>query len=317
MTRLRLRSALGSALGGEMAAIPSPDSIRSRRHGRHRRRHHETVERLFASVAAQHADGYTYRTRSGLVYARRRELVANVLAAGQPGDLLDVGCGTGVLQEIVEDLGYTYRGIDSSAEMIAEARAAHDDQDGSHYSVGRIEQLELPGGSVDVVLALGVIEYVLPEEQPEAFDELARVLRPNGVLILSLLNRTSPLWTLRRMREELRSLRARLRHEPYFTNAPEVTFSSRRIRKLIAGSRLDLVEDRLYGFALVPSGVYARHPERWARTAMRLELLRSTPLRFLGLAHLVVGRSWPAGGRVGALNGGTPRDRPGTEHRRG
>lgn len=45
-------------------------------------------------------------------------------------------------------------------------------------------------GSFDATLCLGALEDVLDES--EAMDEMLRVLKPEGVLIVSMLNKKSP-----------------------------------------------------------------------------------------------------------------------------
>jgi ubiquinone/menaquinone biosynthesis C-methylase UbiE len=55
--------------------------------------------------------------------------------------------------------------------------------------VGSVESIPFADESFDVVLALGVLEYVDAER---ALSEIRRVLRPDGRLLVSMLNPMSP-----------------------------------------------------------------------------------------------------------------------------
>jgi ubiquinone/menaquinone biosynthesis C-methylase UbiE len=248
----------------------------------------EVVRSYFGGVAPAFADGYTPASRSGYVYQRRRALVTEVLQGLGGGELLDVGCATGVFEAVARDCGYSYRGVDVSEEMISEARSAHADGDPTRFTVGRVEQLGLPSEQVDVVLALGVIEYVHPTDLDRAMAELARVLKPGGTLVLSLLNRSSPIWFARSLRSRVRARLRGARRHAYLAEAPEATFSRREVERLVDRAGLHNEQTTAYAFAIVPARVYGRHPAWWSKLSARLELLRKTPLSFLALAYLSV-----------------------------
>ena len=104
-------------------------------------------------------------------------------------DLLDVGCGAGLLAEPLARLGASVTGIDPSERAIEAARR-HAEAGGLdvRYRPATAGQLLDEGLRFDAVTALEVIEHV---PDPEGFAyELASLLRPGGVLVLSTLNRT-------------------------------------------------------------------------------------------------------------------------------
>lgn len=249
--------------------------------------HDSVVEQYFRGVARAHTSGYDVSSRPGYVYVRRRELVVDELGGLGGGSLLDVGCGTGAMEEVARRSGFDYRGVDASAEMIDEARRTHPEWPGA-YEVGRIEHLEHPDAHFDVVLALGVLEYVHSAELPAAVAELVRVLRPGGHLVASLLTRTAPVWFAREMRDRAGEIGSRLIGRRHVTNAPETLFTERRIRALFGGAGLSVERSTTYAFVLVPTRIYQRHPDRWAARSARLERLSHTPLAPLGLGRLVL-----------------------------
>jgi SAM-dependent methyltransferase len=123
--------------------------------------------------------------RSGLIAAEHfaRYWWASRFASGRR--VLDAGCGTGYGSKILVEAGATeVIGIDISAPVIEAARVT---ARGAELRVGDIADLPLGDDSVDLVVCLETIEHV---EAPErALDELARVLAPDGLLVLSSPNR--------------------------------------------------------------------------------------------------------------------------------
>lgn len=147
-----------------------------------------------------------------------RYLFAAAGAAGRR--VLDGGCGHGYGALLLSRLGAkSVFGIDRSAETPRAAfelsRRTQPDRAGKlSYGAGDLERLPVRDGSIDLVVALEVIEHL---DRPERFlAEAARVLAPGGAAVLSTPNRTltSPGWTLPPNRfhlheytaEELRSL---------------------------------------------------------------------------------------------------------------
>ncbi|KHK01113.1 class I SAM-dependent DNA methyltransferase [Desulfovibrio sp. TomC] len=101
------------------------------------------------------------------------------LAAG-PGRVLDAGCGTGKVLEILRDVAPV--GLDLSATALALARRR------GPFALTQASATTLPfaAASFDVAVSLDVLANVPPAEVPAAFRELFRVLAPGGALILNL-----------------------------------------------------------------------------------------------------------------------------------
>ncbi|NTU77440.1 MAG: bifunctional 2-polyprenyl-6-hydroxyphenol methylase/3-demethylubiquinol 3-O-methyltransferase UbiG, partial [Alphaproteobacteria bacterium] len=103
--------------------------------------------------------------------------------------VLDIGCGGGLMAEALAGFGAKATGLDASPEAIrvAERHARHSGLR-IDYRVGGPESLEASKPGYDVILAMEVVEHVA--DLDAFFSALKKHLKPNGLLLLSTLNRT-------------------------------------------------------------------------------------------------------------------------------
>lgn len=117
----------------------------------------------------------------------------NALAALRPGEVvLDLGSGGGFDVFIAgRAVGPTGRaiGVDMTPEMLTKARrniASYRERSGLdnvEFRLGEIEYLPLADASVDVVISNCVLN--LSPDKPQVWREIARVLKPGGVVAAS------------------------------------------------------------------------------------------------------------------------------------
>ncbi len=94
--------------------------------------------------------------------------------------VLDVACGCGAWLSAVAACGVQVSGIDLSARAIETCRKSHSK---GRFHIGPAEHLPFADHEFDLVTCLGSLEHFL--DQPSALQEMARVARPNGrVLVL-------------------------------------------------------------------------------------------------------------------------------------
>ncbi len=118
-------------------------------------------------------------------HAVLRSLVVNALSGRLPAGarLLDAGCGTGGMLEFLQakngDLEMT--GVDA-----ADAAVSHCHQRGlASVQLGSVEALPFADAAFDAVLSLDVL-YHAGVSDDRALVQMARVLRPDGLLVLNL-----------------------------------------------------------------------------------------------------------------------------------
>ncbi len=114
---------------------------------------------------------------------------AELVRAGPPRPVADVGCGTGRLTAHLRGLGLDVFGVDLSPGMLAVARRAYPDL---RFEVGSMLALDVPDRSLGGLLAHYSTPHVPDERLGEVFAEFARVLAPGGHLLLAFQVGTAP-----------------------------------------------------------------------------------------------------------------------------
>lgn len=112
-----------------------------------------------------------------------RELLARFAAqtAGQ-GPVCDMGCGPGHIARYLRALGSSVFGLDLSPGMVEQARRLN-----PHISfrLGNMLRLEIADGILGGIVAFYAIVNMPKESLPQVFQEMKRVLRPAGLLLLA------------------------------------------------------------------------------------------------------------------------------------
>lgn len=119
---------------------------------------------------------------------RAKYIEERVLLAGK--QLLDVGCGGGILSEAMAYRGANVLGIDLAEKplKIAELHALEHQLQGVQYQLTSVEQLALKQSeSFDVITCMEMLEHV---PDPESIVlSCNKLLKPGGTLVFSTLNR--------------------------------------------------------------------------------------------------------------------------------
>lgn len=103
------------------------------------------------------------------------------------GIILDIGCGAGVLMSEILEMGHDVKGVDISEKMVETVNTKLKAKNNSPICFNAaVESLPFPNNYFDVITCLGVFEYLLYPEK--GLDEIYRVLKNNGILIISAPN---------------------------------------------------------------------------------------------------------------------------------
>jgi ubiquinone/menaquinone biosynthesis C-methylase UbiE len=141
-------------------------------------------------VAEQMAFDRTVAQQLEWVYSRRdvirrRRLVRDALAPSAGDRILDAGCGPGFyvdeLSEIVGADGSVV-GIDASEDMLAVAAGRCEGRRNVTLKHGEVTAIPADDLTFDAAISIQVLEYV--KDVGAALDELYRVLRPGGRLVV-------------------------------------------------------------------------------------------------------------------------------------
>jgi SAM-dependent methyltransferase len=166
---------------------------------------HYRAKELFDSTAdyyQQRSEARVYNF-SSLVFQRRINIVERFLNSVTPhGKVLDFGMGPAVFAKFCEKKNFSYIGIDISPAMVERAKALNIKN--SEFIAGDLDSLSSFRKSMDVALAIGLIDYL---EQPDrGMESLSECVKPGGHLILSFRNRFS----LPRILRDLAKIPARM-----------------------------------------------------------------------------------------------------------
>lgn len=141
---------------------------------------------------------YKYNENSLSFMALRKqktiELLLEYLVPSLDGNvcILDAGCGPGIMLDFFCNYKLNYFGLDISKEMLSIARhqkAIPPLHLESHFIRGDVENLPFRSDHFNAVISLGVIEYLADDRKFIA--ELHRVIRPDGLLLISITNKYS------------------------------------------------------------------------------------------------------------------------------
>ena len=100
--------------------------------------------------------------------------------------VLDLACGTGTATSLLHDLGYEMIGVDSSADMLSQARQKKGDRD-ILYLQQDIKNFELYGTVDAVICLLDGVNYLLDEEDLlSCFKWVHNYLNPGGVFVFDV-----------------------------------------------------------------------------------------------------------------------------------
>ncbi len=135
---------------------------------------------------AKEYDAY-YNTEIGKkVNDIEEKLIVDLIKNIPKTKMLELGCGTGHWTNIFTNCGFDVTAIDISDEML---KYTEQKQINAKFIKADSRNIPFPDNSFSVVSFITMIEFI--EDQDKVFEEIYRVLKPGGHLVLGCLNKYS------------------------------------------------------------------------------------------------------------------------------
>ena len=180
-------------------------------------------------------------------------------------DVLDIGCGHGLIHSYLRDAGCRLTGIDVAENAIETARRRNPHV---HYDVYDGSRLPYADETFDVLVTLGVMHHVAVDQRDTFVSEARRVLRPGGSFVIFEHNKLNPLvqWIVARI--------------PFDRNA--VLLTGWRAQKLVRAAGFREIDCRYILFFPFEAAALRRSKAiwvgcRWARSTASLPSSNVSP----------------------------------------
>lgn len=150
------------------------------------------IQSHYDDIADVYDQRYDHRERGRQYYDHIANAVMDQIGVG--GELLDIGCGTGLFIKRYLRHGGKVTGVDISSGMILRARPVFPEVD---FTVGNAEYLPFQPDSFDAISSLLAFSYLVHPEK--TLQDCLSILRPGGRLAVCTLGKnvfTSSLPTL-------------------------------------------------------------------------------------------------------------------------
>nr|WP_279613237.1 class I SAM-dependent methyltransferase [Burkholderia vietnamiensis] len=121
---------------------------------------------------------------------------------GPLGRVLEIGCGNCTFVKIASESGImldSFIGVDKSNSALDRAKQNIQDIPNARLIAGDARDLPLSPGSIDTIIALGVLEHIA--DLDTCLRELARVSAPGARLLISTSNTRSLMYPVRLFRQ--------------------------------------------------------------------------------------------------------------------
>jgi SAM-dependent methyltransferase len=241
----------------------------------------KSINHISSKAAVRGEPSYVWRAGQ----ERRFKMICQSAGKAINGHILEDGCGVGVYLSHLSIHAQQAIGLDYEFERTQETHRKVDE-----VVCGAGEKLPFPGDYFDLVLSHEVLEHVQNDQL--AVNEMIRVLKPGGRLILFVPNRGYPFETHGiywkgeyKFGNKLfvnylpRKLRDKL--------APHVRAYTRMdLSKLFSGMQINVIEQTIIFGSYDNLIIRLGWPGKLLRTI--LQFLEHTPLKIFGLSHFWV-----------------------------
>ena len=246
----------------------------------------DLVTQTFEDNAQDYFGWYIRDTSGAHSFNIRRKRVYEYLDNMEGGKLLDIGCGPGVMVKYAINHSFEFYGIDVAKNMIDQCSEMFEDIKSAHFFVGEIEKIQYPENFFDVVTAMGVVEYI--DDDIIAIKEMYRVVKPGGIIIITLPNKRSPyrIWD-RIIYRKLKNLVKKIVRRNNKEIVIHREYNEKKYCNLLQQNSLKIIDVVYYNFKILLSPLDKLFPSLTIATSKILEFLCRSRFKWLGTGFIV------------------------------
>ena len=236
-----------------------------------------------AALASIGTSSHSYRNflpGRHLMYELLSDQVIN-LSPSQGSRVVDVGSGSGLSLLRLARQGMEPIGLDTSrvALKFAQYLSEHYEvKDRIHLARGDFHKLPLRSDSFDVAYNSGVFEHLQVQEARELINEMARVVKPGGYVLIAVPNADSPFY--KNLQEKERTTYAKFKDKDYVRLPWETRRFRHDLKDLVQGASLRFIKGD--GLQIAPSRPLKKGDLRPEDLEFFAEYLSDEPITKIG-----------------------------------
>jgi len=161
------------------------------------------IEKYWKEEAILYDDFYTSKKKFSLKYyltifqKDRMKKILPLLKIKKGDNVLDVGCGSGHYLVLMAKTGANITGLDYSEQMLSMSKKLLEKNNIKNYELIQANALNIPKEkeTYNFILSTGLLDYI--EDVNKAIEEMSRVIKEGGKLLVCVPSKFSPFFLFR------------------------------------------------------------------------------------------------------------------------
>jgi ubiquinone/menaquinone biosynthesis C-methylase UbiE len=267
----------------------------------------EKVEKFFNEDSTDYVKYKYILNQHSFMYIRQKvviEIIKKYLSQlFSDGIILDAGCGPGLLIDQLSECNAKCIGYDLSEKMLELAKRRNPRNESKGFPMfmrGDIEKMPFHNNSFDLVISLGVIEYL--DDDIKILSEFRRILKPNGYLIIAITNKYAYNLVFDNIIEKLKVIKfigqfmGFLKEKINMGNVKQRAFTIRKHSPIHFKSNLEkckfaVLTDKYFGLNILPYPFNILMGKLNANVEVFFNKISHTKIGLLGEGYLVLCQS--------------------------